>query len=123
MLRLSRRSFVSGITAAAVAGPLILSRSARAAANERITLGFIGVGTMGRGHVSRFLNHGDVQVLAVSDVVKERAEHAKEMVDKRYADAAKTGESKGCDVYNDFRELLARTDIDAVLIAPPDHLH
>jgi len=119
----SRRRFIAGISAAAVLGPTILTRSARAAAGERINLGFIGVGTMGRGHVSRFLGQADVQVVAVCDVVKERAENAKETVEKKYADAKKDGSYKGCDVYNDFRELLARKDIDAVVIATPDHWH
>src|SRR5690348_12153144 len=112
----SRRQFVA---AAAAFAPLILARDSRgaAAANDRIGLGFIGVGTMGRGHVSRFLGQTDVQVLAVSDVVAERAASAKEMVEKKYAEATSKGEYKGCAAYNDFRKLLARKDIDAVVIA------
>lgn len=123
-MHLSRRNFVATIAAVA-GGPVILGRWARGeeAANERINLGFIGVGTMGRGHIGRFLGHGDVQVVAVSDVVQERAAKAKEMVESRYAEATKSGKYKGCDMYNDFRELLARKDIDAVVIATPDHWH
>ena len=123
--QVTRRQFVAAMAAASLAGPTILSRTARgaAAANERIGLGFIGVGTMGRGHVNRFLGQTDVQVVAVSDVVAERAASAKEMVEKKYADAAGKGEYKGCAVHNDFRELLARKDIDAVVIATPDHWH
>jgi predicted dehydrogenase len=125
--KLSRRSFVQTIAAVGVAGPVILSGSRRtlgaSGPNGRINLGFIGVGTMGRGHVGRFLGMGDVQVVAISDVVAERASAAKEQVEKRYADAAKSGEYKGCATYVDFRELLARKDIDAVVIATPDHWH
>jgi predicted dehydrogenase len=104
--------------------PLLSSRlfADGKAASERITLGFIGVGTMGRYHLSSFLNMGDVQVLAVSDVVAERRDSAKKMVEDRYSKAAK-GTYKGCDVYNDFRDLLNRKDIDAVVIATPDHWH
>ena len=123
----SRRAFVQSCTVAGLFGPTILARSSRGAphssANDRIHLGFIGVGTMGRGHVSRFLGQSDVQVVAVSDVVVERADSAKEMVEKKYAEAAGKGEYKGCATYNDFRELLARKDIDAVVIATPDHWH
>jgi predicted dehydrogenase len=125
-MNLTRRSFVSGLAAAAV-GPTLLSGRSWAddapAASDRINLAFIGVGTMGRGHVGRFLGHGDVQVVAVSDVVQERAKHARDMVEKRYADATKSGAYKGCKTYNDFRELLKRDDIDAVVIATPDHWH
>ena len=70
---LSRRSFL----AASAAAPLVLSTSTRAAANERLTLGFIGVGTMGRGHLGGFLGRKEVEVVAVCDVVKERLDNAK----------------------------------------------
>ena len=88
---------MKGVAAASVAGPLILSRAAgQPAANERITLGFIGVGTMGRGHLRRFLGFKDLQVVAVCDVVKERREHRQKVVEEHYADAIKTGDYKGC---------------------------
>ncbi len=123
--RTTRRQFVQASVAAAVLGGAILPRASRgqAAASERINLGLIGVGTMGRGHLGRFLGQADVQVVAVCDVVAERTAAAKEQVEKKYAEAQKSGEFKGCQAYGDFRELLARTDIDAVLIATPDHWH
>jgi predicted dehydrogenase len=110
--------------AAALVGATILARRVGAqSANERIGLGFIGVGMMGRGHLSRFLGFGNVQVVAVSELEPVRAAHAKETVEKKYAEAGKSGTYKGCDVHGDFRELLARDDIDAVVIATPDHWH
>ncbi|REK11430.1 MAG: gfo/Idh/MocA family oxidoreductase [Planctomycetota bacterium] len=124
--RLSRRRFVQGVAAATVAAPTILTSlpKARAAANERLTLGVIGVGTMGRGHhLKRFLDYGDVQIVAVCDVVAERRDHSQAMVDQRYADDAKAGTYQGCQAFNDFRELLALDGLDAVLIATPDHWH
>src|SRR5262245_39465959 len=125
--KLSRRSFVKAAAAIGCAGPLILSGHRRSQGasgpNGRINLGFIGVGTMGRGHVGRFLGMGDVQVVAICDVVAERTNAAKEQVEQKYAEAAKSGAYKGCATYVDFRELLARKDIDAVLIATPDHWH
>lgn len=122
--RLTRRRFLG--TAAATALPLILSRTARGddkPPSERLGLGFIGMGTMARHHLGFFLGQKDVQVLAVCDVDTTRREAAKATVDKKYAEAIKSGTYKGCAAYNDFRELLGRKDIDAVLIATPDHWH
>src|SRR5262249_6433169 len=91
------------------------------APSERITVGFIGVGKMANDyHLSTLLDFKDVQALAVCDVDKTRREHAKQRVEKAYS---KDSSYKGCDVYNDFRELIARKDIDAVCIATPDHWH
>jgi predicted dehydrogenase len=122
--RLSRRQVLQTAAASVILGPTILARPLSGqSASERIGLGFIGVGTMGRGHVNRFLGFSNVQVVAVSDVVAERAAHAKETIEKKYAEAVKSGAYKGCDIHGDFRELLARDDIDAVVIATPDHWH
>lgn len=121
----SRRRFLQLISTSAVAGPLIISGHAQGAPgpNERIQVGFIGVGAMGRGHLSRLLGEKDVQVLAVCDVVTERRESARKMVEDRYAADKDKPSYKGCQIYNDFRELLQRSDIDAVVIATPDHWH
>ncbi len=117
---LSRRKFL----AASATAPLVLSSSARAfAANEKLNLGFIGVGTMGRGHLGGFLGRAEVEVVAVCDVVKERLDSAKTTVEKRYADRVKSGDYKGVKTYGDFRELLALKGLDAVVIATPDHWH
>jgi predicted dehydrogenase len=94
----------------------------KAKPSERIALGFIGVGTMGRGHLGGFLGMPDVQVVAVCDVVRERRDSAQKMVQERYGKDKKT-EYKGCKSCIDFREILDRKDIDAVVIATPDHWH
>lgn len=86
------------------------------AASGRVAMGFIGVGNMGTGHVRTFLRHEDVRAVGVCDVRDSHAGRAKEMVDAHYGDQA-------CATTGDFRRLLARDDIDAVLIAVPDHWH
>jgi predicted dehydrogenase len=116
---LTRRKFL----AASAAAPLVLSRSSALSANDKITLGFIGVGTMGRGHLGGLLGRKEVEVVAVCDVVKERLDNAKGMVEKRYAERIKSGDYKGVKAYADFRDLLKHADLDAVVIATPDHWH
>jgi predicted dehydrogenase len=96
---------------------------AASGANDRVNLGFIGVGTQSRGHLNRFVNYPDVQVVAVCDVERTRREEAKRIVEAAYAKQTSRGSYAGCAAYNDFRELLARPDLDAVLIGTPDHWH
>jgi predicted dehydrogenase len=78
---------------------------------------------MGRGHVDSFLGFPEVQIVAVCDVVAERRDASKKMVEDRYAKQTGKGTFKGCATYKDFRDLLKRQDIDAVVIATPDHWH
>jgi predicted dehydrogenase len=119
---LSRRTFLR-TAAASAAAPLVFSPSSALAANDKINLGFIGVGTMGRGHLGGFLGRPEVEVVAVCDVVAERLTSAKETVQKKYADRIKSGNYKGVTGYADFRELLDHKGLDAVVIATPDHWH
>ena len=73
-------------------------------------------------HLGNCLNRDDIEVLAVCDVDTTRREHAKKRVDTAYA--AKVGaDYKGCAAYNDFRAVIARQDIDIIIIATPDHWH
>jgi hypothetical protein len=83
---MSRRHFVRGAAAAALTAPLLTASSSAADTkatppSERITLGFIGVGAMNRGHLGHFLGRSDVQILAVCDVDGNRRNNAKQTVD------------------------------------------
>ena len=123
----SRRRFLKGAAAAAVAAPYVITSSAlggngRAAASNRITLGHIGVGGRGGANMKQFLQYGDVQSIAVCDADDIHAEAAKKRVEEAYTQQSRA-DYKGCDVHKDFRDLLARPDIDAVVISTPDHWH
>jgi predicted dehydrogenase len=92
--------------------------------NSRITMGFIGMGRQARGLLGAFLGQKNTRVVAVCDVDTTRREDAKQRVDNFYAQESGDGaKPKGCAAYNDFIELIARKDIDAVCIATPDHWH
>lgn len=116
----TRRQFLK--TAGAAFGvPFIITSAAlgnseRPPASDRIVMGGIGIGNMGRGDQGAFLGRKDVQYVALSDVRAEVRDRSQDGVNQRYG-------NKDCQAYNDFRELLARTDIDAVHIATPDHWH
>ncbi len=121
---MNRREFVkttAQFTAGALAFPYFVPSSAlgkdgRAAPSNRITMGCIGVGGMGSGDMRGFLESGEVQVLAVCDVDSKHRERARATVNSRYGNA-------DCDLYNDFREIIERDDIDSVSIGTPDHWH
>ncbi len=122
--RTSRRSFLKSVLAASAAPLILPSRvwSAETKPNDRITLGVIGAGKQAHFHLPGFVGKSEIQLLAVCDVDTTRRNDAKRIVEEGYA--KKAGENyKGCDTYNDFRELLARKDIDAVAVVTPDHWH
>ena len=93
-----------------------LGRAGIAAASERIVLGVIGIGPRCKYDLRSILTLSDVQCVAISDVQASRREAGKAFVDGHYG-------NKDCRLYRDFRELLARADIDAVLIATGDRWH
>ncbi|MEI6076988.1 MAG: Gfo/Idh/MocA family oxidoreductase [Verrucomicrobiota bacterium] len=121
----TRRNFLKTALLAGSA-PLILRShlwAAESAPSKQFTLGFIGIGKQGNGLLGACLPRKDVRVLAVSDVDSTRRNLAKSKVEAAYGKNQAAGSYKGCDAYSDFRELLARKDIDAVVIATPDHWH
>jgi len=127
---MSRQSFTrrgllkrtAATTAAAVAAPYVITSTALGAkdgtppASERILMGHIGVGGRGGGLLRGFLGLKDCQCVAAADPFKSRRDRAVAQMNKRYG-------GNGAKAYADFRDLLARKDIDGVVIATPDHWH
>lgn len=121
---ISRRRFLrnaAGASIGALGLPYIVSSSAlgqggAVAPSERVVIGCIGVGSQGSGNMRGLLGKKGAQVVAVCDVDRNHVNNAKATVDKRYGNA-------DCKTYHDFRELIAREDVDALSMALPDHWH
>ena len=126
---ITRREFLKGsatvAAGATLLGPTIVPASVFGAdaPSNRITFGCIGVGRMGRGDMREVMGRKEARIIAVCDVDSQRAKDAQQLVEKHYAAQSVDGSYKGCAAYGDFRELVGREDIDAVLIATPDHWH
>src|SRR5437016_3536737 len=117
---LSRRRFLAA-TGLAVAAPTIIpasvfGRAGKATPSERVTLGVVGWGMQGPGNTDAFLRLKDCQVVAACDLDKNHLQQAVDTINRHYG-------NKDCKPYHDYREMMARTDIDAVMLAVPDHWH
>ena len=127
--KLTRRNLLKNAAtiAGAITFPYIvpssaLGRSGFVAPSERVAIGCIGVGPRGALNTRSMMNHG-AQVIAVCDVDRTKRLNMKQYIETFYAEWKRPTVPNRCDHYNDYRELLARTDIDAVMIATPDHWH
>jgi predicted dehydrogenase len=115
--KITRRQALQ-VAAAAAATPLFIPSRLLGddAPSKQIVMGFIGVGWMGEGNLDSFLGQKDCRVVAIADVDESHLQNGVNKVNKRY-------QNKDCRGFKDFRELLARNDIDAVCISTPDHWH
>lgn len=127
---MTRRSFLGRTLAAAgvLAAPDFIPASAlgaegTVAPSNRVTVGLIGKGAMGSGHLHRLAYDRGFQLLALCEADQTRRDTGVKAVNDIYAATQPDGGYKGCAGYVDYREMLARDDIDAVLIATPDHWH
>ncbi|MFC1490898.1 Gfo/Idh/MocA family protein, partial [Candidatus Latescibacterota bacterium] len=125
-----RRNFMKTAAVAAIGAPYIVPSSVfgQNAPSNRITIGHIGVGDMGNSDMNRWLPNrrkptSDAQIVAVCDVDKTRRDDTKKRAEGIYAEFSEGNSFTGIDAYNDFRDIIARDDIDAVSIATPDHWH
>jgi len=133
MKTLNRRDFLKCTAVAVIGFPTIIPASAlgatgRPAPSNRLNMACIGLGTQGMANMGSFLGKREVQIVAVCDVNRfgntygysnsspGGREHGKATVEKSYG-------TKGCAMYEDFRELFARGDLDVAMIAVPDHWH
>jgi myo-inositol 2-dehydrogenase/D-chiro-inositol 1-dehydrogenase len=124
---ITRRTFLKSAAAAAVAPAIIPSSVfARPAPSDTLLMGSIGVGRQGLADMQELIFRGleaGARVVAVADVDAHRLENAQWVADKIYASELGAKKPAPCAAYRDFRELLARSDIDGVTIVTPDHWH
>jgi predicted dehydrogenase len=139
-ISLSRRGFLAAGALTLVPRHVLGGRS-HVAPSEKITLAGIGMGGQGLQNMAALMEFPEVQVVAVCDVNRESGgylswnwtqgkeqrlggrEPARRAVEDYYARQKRPGQFKGCRAYRDYRELLAKEDVDAVMVATPDHSH
>ena len=115
----NRRHFLKAAGSAAILPailPAFAAQNSGPSANNRVNLGVIGMGWQGTGNTQSFLASDDCQVVAACDIDATHLKAAIKMINDNYG-------TEDCKGYHDYRELLARDDIDAVMIAVPDHWH
>lgn len=128
----SRRRFLrrtaalagGAFTAPMLAPGSVFGADGTVAPSNRITVGFIGTGRQATyANIPGFLREPDAQAVAVCDVDRWRLEQARQLVEQTYAKKTPAGTFRGCAAFSDWRELLARKEVDAVMISTPDHWH
>lgn len=115
MDRLNRRAFHQLSATAGVVAAAATQISRASSANDRVRLGFIGLGNRGDQVLSAFLTHSDADVVAACDMYRPNLDFA--------ADKIKAAKGTAPETYTDYRKLIERSDIDAVVVCTPDHWH
>ena len=112
----SRRAFLAAGAGFGLFNVVPASVLGADAPSNQVTMALVGAGSMGMGNMRAFLGMPEVRVLAVCDVNREKRERGKAEVDNRYG-------NRDCATYRDFRDVCMRDDVDAVIVATPDHWH
>lgn len=136
---MNRREFVAGGMATITAGAGLQTAwgdAEQVSANERITIGVIGLGSRGFNLINEVLRQNETQIVAICDVhdlhYRDREwgkgtaygrEPARAMIERKYGDSSKSGKHRGLVVVSDYRTLIDDETIDAIVIATPDHWH
>jgi predicted dehydrogenase len=123
---INRRKFIEKtavMSAFMIVPRFVLGGSGYTAPSDLISLGFIGTGKQGSGLKKSFLDTNEIKLVAAADVYGAKLQRFAGEVNQYYAAKTDSGKYSGCATHADFRDLLARTDIDAVVIAVPDHWH
>lgn len=115
-LKKSAGYVIATITAPTIVPGKVMGRDGSVLPSNKVTVACIGVGWQGTSNMEGFLAEKDCQVVAVCDIDQNHLSDAKQIVDKKYGNS-------DCQTYSDFRELMARKDIDAVMLGLPDHWH
>ncbi len=115
-MKLTRRNFLQTASTAAAFNIVPAAVLGQNAPSNRIVMAMVGVGNMGTGNMGSFLRMDDVHIKIVCDVNKKKMESAKKRVDTRY-------KNSDCEMIKNFRDVCSRNDIDAIMIATPDHWH
>ncbi len=117
----SRRNFIKQASCGILAAPGVFNSVIPP--NQRITMACIGTGLQGSWDTRQFLNDPRVQIVTVCDVDLQHARAMADVIENHYGKQSVSGRYRGCSVTQDFREVITRSDIDAVLVGTPDHNH
>jgi len=93
------------------------------APSNQLTVGVVGTGLIASSHIGTLTGREDARILAVCDLMRSKAEKARDRIDTAYGKTKATGTSRGVSVYSTHEELIARADIDVVFVCTPDHWH
>ncbi len=126
MAKITRRTFLASSTTLALPTIIpshVLGANGATPPSNQITVGQIGFGWIGGSHLNTLLGRKDARYVGACDVNGDRRKAVCDRINTQYASDANKASYKACTAYSDFREMLARDDMDAVVIATPDHWH
>lgn len=123
----SRKEFLKkstlGLVGISIVPRFVLGGKGYIAPSDQVTIGFIGNGKQGTILANPFIPLPEARIIATSDVDSVKRTKFKEWVEGKYAEASGTNSYSGCSTHHDYEEIIARDDIDAVIVCTPDHWH